>query len=169
MSVVCIDTQILYWAVVGKAAIGATKLIKPARDFMKWLEEKNHHIIIPSIVVGEMLVPVQEINVPTMLARFNEDWMVVDYDMRAARHFAQMRRDHATKKRFIDIRDLHPDITKKELVADVMIIATAIAHSADILYSHNEDLLKLADGWIVAKNFMDEQFQLSLPEEDDND
>ena len=169
MSVVCVDTQIIYWAITGKASRGAEELTKPARDFMKWLDAQRHHIIIPSIVVGEMLVPIPDDEVGEVLARFNQDWMIVDYDLRAARVFSRMRRDFIANKRFDDIRQLSPDTTRKELNADSMIIATAISNGADIIYSHNKDLRSVAEGWIKARDFLEEDFQLSLIDVDTPD
>jgi predicted nucleic acid-binding protein len=165
MPIVCLDTQILYWAVVKKAVPGAEKLISLASDFVKWLDSQpNTTIIVPTIVVGEMLIPVPEDEHPKVLAQFRQDWMIVEYDLKAASIFAKLRREHITQKRFKDLRNLHPDTTKKELVADAMIIATAIAHGAEKLYSHNKDLRALAEGFIPTASFEDETFQRSLPE-----
>jgi hypothetical protein len=46
--------------------------------------------------------------------------------------------------------------TRKELNADMMIIATALAHDATIIYSHDKALRAMADGHIIAKDFTDE-------------
>jgi hypothetical protein len=165
MEIVCLDTQILYWAIVQKAVPGSEQLIPLAKDFIRWLDsQEGIEIIIPSIVVGEMLVPIPDDMQTEVLSQFNQDWMVVDFNLRAALFFARMRRDHIIQKRFKDIRQLHPDVTKKELVADCMIIASAVAHGATKLYSHNRDLCKLAEGYITTAGFDDESFQLSLPE-----
>lgn len=165
MSIVCLDTQILYWAIVRKAVPGSEKLIPIAKDFVRWLDsQENTAIIIPTIVVGEMLIPLPEDEHSKLLAQFTKDWMIVEYDLKAASIFARMRRDHITQKRFKELRNLHPDVTKKELVADGMIIATAIAHGAEKLYSHNRDLRILAEGYITTASFEDESFQRSLPE-----
>lgn len=169
MAIICLDTQILYWGIVKKAVHGTENLIEPAGQFLKWIESQGHDIIIPTIVLGEMLIPIPDYEQGNVLVQFKRDWMVVDYDTKAALTYAKMRRDHIVQKRFKDLRHLHPDVTKKELVADAMIIATAIAHGAEKIYSHNEDFLALAEGFIVAENFLDVPFQLSLPENDQPD
>lgn len=162
MDIVCIDTQILYWAVVGKATHGAESFVAQASDFMSWLDQQDVRIIIPTIVVGEMLIPIEERDIPETLSRFKEDWIIVEYDIRAALEFARIRRDHIENKRYDDIKKMLPDITKKELVADTMIIATAIAHGAVRIYSHNVGLRHLAEGHIIALSFEDETYQLGL-------
>lgn len=168
MAVICLDTQILYWGIVKKATRGAEHLVEPAGQFLKWLENQAHDIIIPTIVLGEMLIPIPDDEQGSVLAQFKRDWMIVDYDSQAALQYAKMRRDHIAQKRFKDLRRLHPDTTKKELVADATIIATAIAHGADKIYSHNEDFLALAQGFIPAENFINVPFQLGLPDNDQN-
>src|SRR5258708_24067401 len=118
MDVVCIDTQILYWAIVGKAVTGSENLISPAVDFMNWLDAQDVRIIVPTIVIGELLVPINEIDHSKILDKFKEDWIIVEYDLKAASIFARIRHDHITNKRYEDIRKIHPDLTKRELVAD---------------------------------------------------
>lgn len=171
MEVVCVDTQILYWAIVGKAVYGTEQLIAPATDFMEWLDQQEVRIIIPTIVIGELLVPLQEPEYIPTLAKLKQDWMIVEFDLKAAAIFAKIRNDHIVNKRYEKIRKIHPDLTKKELDADTMIIATAISHGATKLYSHNEGLRKLAQGHIIALDFEGTGYQRSLgmPERSDND
>ena len=162
MIIVCIDTQILFWATVKKAARGAEQFIPLATDLMRWIEQQKHQIIVPTIVIGELLIPVAEQDQATVLKQLSQDWMIVEYDLRAARIFAKMRRDQITRDRLHDLRQMFPDVTKKELVADLMIIATAMAHGAETIFSHNKDLRALAEGSIDTKSFEDVPLQLSL-------
>jgi predicted nucleic acid-binding protein len=171
MEIVCVDTQILYWAIVGKASRGAEELIAPATDFLHWLDSQEVRIIIPTIVVGELLVPVLEPDAASTLNQFKQDWMIVEFDIKAAMIFARIRREHITNKRYDDIRAIHPEATKKEMDADTMIIATAISHGATKIYSHNINLRKLAEGHITALSFEDVDFQMELrmPERDEEE
>lgn len=166
MSIVCIDTQILYWAIVKKAPPNSEHLIATAGEFMQWVEEKKFTVIVPTIVLGEMLVPIPKENHAQVLKQFRQDWMIVDYDVRAASIFADMRHDHIIQNRFRELRTMHPDTTKKELVADVMIIATAIAHRANTIYSHNRDLRAMAAGFIEAQSMDEIPLQMGLNFED---
>lgn len=158
------DTQILSWAIIGKAVRGTEQLIPLAVDFMKWLEKQDTNIIVPSIVIGELLIPVPKEDQISVLTQFNKDWIIVDYDLRAATIFAQLRREHMIQTRFKELRNLYVDSTKKELSADVMIIAAAIAHGAGKIYSSDKKLISLAQasGMIEAENFQEVSFQRSL-------
>jgi predicted nucleic acid-binding protein len=158
--IVCIDTQILFWAIEGRGT-DDQQLLRDAADFVKWIDERATHIIVPSIVVGEMLVAVDEVHVNKTINQFTQDWLVVDYDVRAAMIFARIRRSHAFEKRRLTLRDLE-QATRVEVIADAMIIATAVANAADIIYTYDNPLCNLAQGWIEAKNFTEETFPRSL-------
>ena len=47
-------------------------------------------------------------------------------------------------------------------------VTTAIAHSATVIYSADRHLLTLADGWIEAKRFEDESYQMRLIDVDED-
>lgn len=167
MSVVCVDTQLLYWAIMGRGT-DDQQLLDSARDFMKMLDANGDRIIVPSIVVGEMLVPVEEWHVKQVMNQYKTYWRIADYDIRCALQFAVMRRNHALEKRVKSLQELE-GATRKELIADVMIIATAIANSADIIYSNDGKLRTLAEDWIEAKDFVQDgvQYSMNLKEKDD--
>jgi hypothetical protein len=162
MDIVCVDTQILFWSLGGKVAKGAETIAPRAIAFMKWLDKQDVRIVIPTIVIGEMLIPVDEQDHPAVLSKLKQDWIIAEFDLRAAVIFARIRREHIQNRRYEDMRNLLPDVTKKELDADTMIIAIAIAQSATKIYSHNKNLRTLAEGHIVALSFEDENYQLSL-------
>jgi len=169
MRIVCLDTQVLYWAILGKAAAGSEPLIPRARDFLIGLTaNEDVQIIVPTTVLGELLAFVAEANQGNVLASFQRDWLIVDYDVRAALVFGQMRANRFVQAQFKSLQADHPDATRHALSADCMIIATAIAHSATVIYSADRHLLTLADGWIEAKRFEDESYQMRLIDVDED-
>lgn len=159
---VCIDTQILCWAIIGQTTSNTESLVLRANHLLKQLEENKSKLIIPSIAVAEMLTSIDENDHSAVLARFQTDWRVVDFNLRAAAIFARMRRDWHIKNRLKEIREFDSSVTRKELVADVMIIASAIAHNASIIYSHNDDFRKMAEGFITVEDLPDNPIQLEL-------
>lgn len=162
MAIVCVDTQILFWATVRQATKGAEEFLPLAAALMRWIAKQKHQVIVPTIVVGELLIPVAEQDQFSVMKQFSQDWMIVDYDLNAALTFAKLRRDQLAKTRMRDLRRMSPDVTKRELVADLMIIATAMAHGAETIYSHNKDLRALAEGYIDAKSLNDIPLQLGF-------
>lgn len=166
MSVVCLDTQVIRWGVMkeeSKTPQG-TLLISRAIHLIELLEQQKASVILPSIVVGELLVTVPERDHPAVLDRLNEDWLIVDYDLRAAQLFAKIRKDQVINQIMDEIRQGNPYATRRQLSADIMIVATAIAHGAEKIYSHDKDFLKLAAPHIDAIDFMSIPVQTSFLE-----
>lgn len=162
MSVVCIDTQILSWAILGQTSAIDDRLILRANHLLKKLDENKHRIIVASITVGELLTAIPDEEHADILGKFRQEWRIVDFNLRAAATFARMRRDWRTKQRIRDIRDYDHSATKTELVADVMIIATAMAHGASLIYSHNVNFRNMATGFIPVEDLPDDWMQLEL-------
>lgn len=105
MTAICIDTQILYWAIIGRGK-KVHPFIQEARDFTNWIIQQDMQVMIPAIVAGEIFVSVETQNIPKAMAQFQQDWLVVDYDLRAAMLFAKMRQDHAFKKRKMKLQGI---------------------------------------------------------------
>lgn len=163
MKIVCIDTQILSWAIVKNPPAGNSHLVSVARDFMQWVNDQQFRVIVPSIVVSELLIPVPPEEHPIVLSQFSTDYRIVPFDLACARKFAEMRRHHIIQNRLKEL--LNPkqlSATKSALKADVMIIATAITFGAETLYSHNDDMRNMATGFIEALSFDEVSFQRSL-------
>ena len=80
MHIVCLDTQVLYWGILGKATGNQADLIPRARDFLIGLTaDEETHVIIPAIVVGELLAFVAEADQGNVLAAFQRDCDIRQY------------------------------------------------------------------------------------------
>ncbi len=166
MPIICLDTQLIQWGVLQHAGKATQNYVAAATGFIRWLDQQRVDIIIPSIIVGELLAPVPRSEHNQILSRLSQDWLIVDYDLRAARLFAEMRYDTDIKRLIDDIRRGDPYATRKHLVADIMIIATARAHNAERIYSHDGNFLKLCSSYILAENFLNVPFQRNQPEDE---
>ncbi|MCC6615919.1 MAG: PIN domain-containing protein [Anaerolineae bacterium] len=155
MSVAAVDTQILAWAIMSEIDTTPQQARLAARLFQT-LEHNDHGIVIPSMVVGELLATIPAERHTEILGRLQPAWQIADYNLQAAALFAKLRRDWRTQNRLKDIRAFHPKIARKELVADVMIIASALSHGADRIYSADATFCRMADGFITAEDLSSE-------------
>ena len=129
---------------------------------------------MPSPVVAEVLVKIPDDEHDEFVRRLVRDFIVVDFDLRAARKFAQIRFRSLSPEARQEIRERHPDATRRELDADTMILATALAHGASRLYTNDgrfKSLANLVDDpieiMILDKlDLQGEQFSLNLPDTD---
>jgi predicted nucleic acid-binding protein len=158
MSIVCVDTNILCWAVLEIIPSQNEHLVPLAKKFMQWLIHEKHEIILPTVIIGELLLPLPEDRHPAVLASLTNQFMIAEYNLRAAQLFAQIRRSAETVNKFRNRSTLDPQLTRRELIADAMIVATAMAHRANILYTHDKGLLNIAEGFIPTMNFTQANF-----------
>lgn len=162
--VVCLDTQLLQWGLLKNPSYNNGDLVEKAQDFLDWLDKQNPDVVIPSIVVGELLVTLNPDQKTLALNELVSKWKVIPYDILAAMQFSVMRDKKHVRKLMQDIRDsAGQKTTRATLTADLMIVATAIAHQADVIYTWDDDILKFANGHIDAQRFTDIEVPRRLP------
>lgn len=135
MKLVCFDTHVLVWGIRGEATPGQEYMIERTRAFLQQLDQTGTRVIIPTIVIGEFLLahPVEEHYKVTAL--FQQHFMVVPYDLRAAKLFADLWRQE--QQRLSEMRSQFGS-TRVALIADLMIAATAMAAGAACIYSEDQ-------------------------------
>lgn len=141
MTVVCLDTQIVIW----KFQSTLNQHWRPEHQLhidksvalVNFLESKDFQVLLPSPVVGEALVKISDDEQDEYVSRLVRDFIVVDFDLRAARKFAQIRFRRLSTEARQAIKERHPDATRRELDADTMILSTAIVNGAAKLYTNN--------------------------------
>lgn len=62
MNLVCFDTQVLIWGVKREASENQEHMIARTQYLIEQCEEKKYKILIPSIVVGELLMGTDQQN-----------------------------------------------------------------------------------------------------------
>lgn len=121
---------------------------------------------MPSIVIGEVLCGVTRDDEREEFHSLTNEFMTAPYDVPAALKFSRLFGRGASSKQaeVKAIRDSGVAATSRDgLKADLMIIATALAHNASILYTHDEEMIRLANGLIDARDFVKEDFPRRLP------
>lgn len=147
MSLICIDTQILIWAMKEEATDGQESMILRSQALIDRLDKSNKKILIPAVVVGEFLIRMPDETHQTTANLLGRDFMVAAYDIRAAVYFAKLCREKSHD------RDLHNSgMTRQELRADRMIVATALAFGAECIYSHDRGVQTFGDGFIEVRD-----------------
>lgn len=143
MKTVCIDTQILIWGVRKQATAGQESMIHRAEIFFEYLEKSNARVILPSVSVGEFLTGVPEEKQPAVLETLQERFRIVDFDPVAAALAAKFWQDR--KQLVAPGSTASRDVIK----ADFQILATAVTRKASILYTHDDELLKMKQSRIT--------------------
>ena len=120
MNSACIDNHILIWGIRKEATPGQEPMILRAELFLKYLEEVNITVIVPSVVIGEFLVKVPVEKHQEVQGVLEKRFQIVPYDAAAAacaaKIFQEQKHSGASKGNF----------TRDILKADIQILATAV-------------------------------------------
>ena len=146
MSLVCLDTHVLIWAIKKEAVHGQEDMISRATALIDRLEMSGKRLLIPTIVMGEFLIKIPPDALQATIDHLNSSFMIAPYDALAAIHYARLQRLWDST----GARSGEPfeGKTRHELKADRMIVATAVAAGAQRIYSHDKALRAFAEGYI---------------------
>lgn len=149
---VCLDTQILVWGIREACTNGQEDNILYAKELIKHLRHSGHQIIVPSIVIGEMLMALPIEHHPLVMNLFDMACTCIPFDTGCAGQFARIwqlnKRDGIIDEMKDEIKEGH----KHELKADCFIVATAVQNSVDIIYSNDRKFRRFAEGHIKVED-----------------
>lgn len=150
MKRVCLDNHILIWGVRGVSTPGQEQQIEQARQLFEDLDQSDARVMIPSVVVAEFLAGVPKPQHGNLLDVLNRRFQIPPFDTRTAALAAELWREAAERNPHLKdlVKEVFPGTEKAKIKADIMILATALARNAEILYTHDGPLAKVAEGRI---------------------
>ena len=150
MKRVCLDNHILIWGVRGMSTPGQEQEIERAKQLFEDLDQSDARVMIPSVVVAEFLAGVPKPQHGNLLDVLNRRFQIPPFDTRTAALAAELWREAAERNPHLkdQVKEAFPGTEKAKIKADIMILATALARNADILYTHDGPLAKVAEGRI---------------------
>ena len=112
------------------------------------------HVIVPSVVVAEFLAGIPTVQHQGLLDVHNRRFQIPPFDTRTAALAAELWRDAAARNPSLkdQVREAFPGTEKAKIKADLMILATALVRKADILYTHDGPLRKIAEERIEVRD-----------------
>nr|VFJ92072.1 MAG: Predicted nucleic acid-binding protein, contains PIN domain [Candidatus Kentron sp. LFY]VFJ94424.1 MAG: Predicted nucleic acid-binding protein, contains PIN domain [Candidatus Kentron sp. LFY] len=163
MKQICIDTHLLIWGVQGHASAGQEEMVPRTKTFFQDCRKSKLRVMVPSIVVGEFLMGIEINDHVDTVKRLQNSFILQPYDSLAAVVFARLWRERKESGLLESIRSESPPVTRSESKADAMIVATAIAAKAGIIYSHDMGLKKFADKDISVIEMPRKEYQVNAP------
>lgn len=160
MSLVCLDTQVLIWAIKEEAEDGQEGMIIRSKALIDRLDRGEKKLLVPSVVLGEFLIrmPTETHQITSNLIERN--FMIAQYDVKAATYYAKIWRAKQNTELLRSLQSAGK--TRQELKADRMIVATALAYGAECIYSHDRGVQAFGDGFIEVRCVPDAPVQGSL-------
>ena len=160
MDLVCLDTDVVIWGIKGEATPGQEDMVPRAKAFLKNLDDKGTRVLIPAVVVAELLIKVQVGLHSDVLSFFQRRFIIGDFDLPASSHFARIWQTRMDDQTIPSLQSA--GVFRTKLRADCMIVATAIAHGASCIYSHDRGVHRFAEGHILVAQIPELPEQLDL-------
>lgn len=159
MTIACLDTNVFQWGILNKASSSTLQEhVDKAREFVSWLRPQNYQLMLPTFVLSELLVAVDPADHANVLSELRKGWIIADFNAKAAVKLAQIRRDDLIKQARAERKALGLGEIRGKIIGDACIIATAIAHGADVIYTYDEGFQKLATHFIPCHYVKDMTF-----------
>ncbi|HHY38833.1 MAG TPA: type II toxin-antitoxin system VapC family toxin [Clostridia bacterium] len=143
--IVCLDTHVLIWGIREEAESGQERMIQRTKAFLSELEREKHTVIIPAPVVMEFLLGVPLERHPDVLESLQKRFRVIPFDVVAASFASEIWLTQFKGRTIPDSwRLANPDITKAMLKVDIQLIGIALSRRAEVIYSNDTRMKKLA-------------------------
>jgi len=155
-NIVCLDNNITAFALRDGAHPDDVDKVERTRAFLRYLDEQEKIILLPTPVITECLWPV-EVHAREPILNVINKFMIGSFDLEASVKCAEMM--HAitpAEKEYKKERR----ITKAQMKFDYMIAAIAIVNEAECIYSEDEGLNTFCEGHIDVRSIPPE-----LPEQ----
>jgi predicted nucleic acid-binding protein len=155
---VFIDTNILIWAVRGDASNGQEGLITKAQNLIEQLSSHESRLMTSTICLGEFLVGVDSTKHAGLANIVKRSFMLYTYDDACAVKAAWLWRKRNAE--IIKLREQSQEPGHRAKIKnDVMIVATALVHGADVLYTNDTDIQTIAGDLIEVRLLSDYEEQ----------
>jgi predicted nucleic acid-binding protein len=141
---ICIDCNILIWGVRKFSTTGQEEMVSRAEAFISNCSKDQSQILVPTVAMAEFLTRTNPPDVDAIESGFESLFIVANFDIRAARIFADLHRSYIAAN-----GPKAPNgVSAVKMKKDFMIVATALAHGASYIVSNDADVGKFAQGKI---------------------
>lgn len=147
---VCLDTHILIWGVQGKARPTQVEMIEKTKKYLRFLDNNDFTVIVPSVSLGEYLIHfTEEAERLRRAQEISERFIIGNYDALASAAFSRVWNRNASKEAREVLRE--GGIVRNHVTADCMIVATALRYKCDFICSQDRPMQRMAEGLIEVK------------------
>jgi len=146
--IVCLDNNITAFALRDDAHPDDADKVIRARALLRYLDEQEKIILLPTPVITECLWPV-EVHAREPVLNVINKFMIGVFDLAASVKCAEMM--HAITPDEKEFKE-KMGITKAQMKFDYMIAAIAIVNEAECIYSEDEGLKTFCAGYIDVRS-----------------
>ena len=151
MSIIVLDTMVVIWGIQGWSKPEQQDMIIRARVALEKISNSKDQIAISAITLAEVLSGVKEGDRKGFKELVEDSLIVLPFDGLAALEYSKIW-NKKTRDRVRSRTKNKEQLTRSQMKADTMIVASAISRNAKFIYSEDDgDLTACADGYIEVK------------------
>ena len=150
MNLVCLDTPYFSWGLLLKATPGREDRIQQATEFFSLLDSMDSTIVVPTPIVTELLMGADPTERHKILTELENKFRVAEFDLLSAKFAADIWNTKKASGAIDEITKSGASLRTK-IKIDTQILAIAMATNVTVLYTEDENLSKLADGFMVTR------------------
>lgn len=159
MNKVSLDSQIIIWGIKKQSTPDRIHKIDQAINFLDELEQSGAKIFLSSVVLGEILCDIPQPDRNHLIKDIYKRFMVIPFDASSALNYADIFFEKKIANNSSSKIDL---IGRKHIKPDIMILASSVSAGMSVLFSEDDNLLKISEGVIPAYRMDNTIHQLSL-------
>lgn len=144
-NIVCFDTQILIWGIKREATPSQEPKIGQAINLIDICQKDQSSVIIPAIVVAEILSGTPQETHSKIIQVTQTHFMIIPFDTSCAQVYARIWQENEALRKQLSKEE---GVERVKAKADHLIIATAVARNATVIYSEDTDLKRFAGDFI---------------------
>jgi predicted nucleic acid-binding protein len=137
-----IDAHVLIWAIKKEATANRQDMIVRADDFLRQCRTERREVFIPAHALAEFLAGYDDAQVHRTIISLSRSFVIAPFDAKAAIIAAKIQRDWNKIKQIAN----ESGVDRCQIKADICIVASAVASGASTLYSHDRQMVSLAQG-----------------------
>lgn len=157
--IICLDSMICVWAIKKQANEGQEHNLDNAQYLLEHIDENGWKVIIPTVVIAEILMVETEDKYQEYLDIINKNFIVADFDTRAAIKYAQILNTN-----FSELKRLAKEegLSREKMKVDHLILSCALTHGAKAIYTTDKRLTDFAKDLIGVRGLPPRPVQKTL-------
>ncbi len=145
----CIDAHTFIWGLKKKCDPGDEHLRDRAIYLFKWIDENKHHVMIPSVVLGEVLSSEPIERYAVILEMVKKNFIITDFDQRSAIKYAHL---FTNKIEELKEKAKEIDVDRQKMKIDHLIVACALVGGAKCIFSQDKGLKAFGQKYIDVRD-----------------
>ncbi|HRH95587.1 MAG TPA: hypothetical protein PLB55_06605 [Prosthecobacter sp.] len=151
MNLICLDSHYFLWGILERAEPDQLHMIPKAKAFFRKLDETKAIIVVPTPLITELLMKSDPSEREKIMTTLKQRCYVKEFGVLAAKIAADIWNAKTNTGLIEELKKSGVSMRTK-IKVDTQILAVAMVANAVTLYTEDEKLQRLADGYLIVSS-----------------